>query len=144
MKQKYTPGPWRWELNERSKHINLCGGVPTYDKTVMDFVRWGMGGAMPRFRADYGGFHCVMEKVNTMGIPVPGREHHKGWFQNVNNPDALLISKAPELLEMLQALVNHSDEGYIAVSAEGYEEWENKLSLLLEKSKELIKTATEL
>ena len=144
MKQKYTPGPWRWELNEKSKVINLCGGIPTYDKTVMDFVRWGMGGAMPRFRVDYGGFHCVMEKANTMGIPVPGREHHKDWFQNVNNPDALLMSKAPELLEMLQELVNHTDDGYISAYERGYEEWEKELSNKMAKVKKLIQTATEI
>jgi hypothetical protein len=45
----HTPGPWRWEVNLTSRVIDLVGGKPTYDMTVMDFVRWGMTSAQPRF-----------------------------------------------------------------------------------------------
>lgn len=48
---KHTPGPWRWEVNLSGTSIRLMGGRPQFDKTVMDFVRWGMSRATPRFNA---------------------------------------------------------------------------------------------
>lgn len=102
-----TPGPWRWEMNENSKCINLCGGKPKYDLTVMDFARWGMSGAAPRFNIKLGetGFN-VMERADTFGQIVPGREHHANWFKTLNHPDAQLIAAAPDLLSALQHMVH--------------------------------------
>lgn len=46
-----TPGPWRWHGNTDNRHVWLqtprMGGM-----TVMDFVRWGMQQAAPRFGVD--------------------------------------------------------------------------------------------
>lgn len=99
---KHTPGPWRWELNEGSKSISLCGGVPTFDKTVMDFARWGMDGAAPRFNSKAAGDDFnIMERAEVFGAVAPGRAHHASWFKNLSHPDALLIAAAPDLLAAL-------------------------------------------
>lgn len=86
---KHTPEPWRWELNEESRDVQLCGGNPKYDMTVMDFVRWGMGGATPRFNftLETRGLQ-IMEPAKKFSKPVEGREHHASWFKSINHPDA--------------------------------------------------------
>jgi len=93
-----TPGPWRWELNPKSKCVRLCGGKPRFDLTVMDFVRWGIGGAAPRFVSG------LLTRCDTMGVIVPGREHHAAWFQGLSHPDADLIARAPDLLAENESL----------------------------------------
>jgi hypothetical protein len=45
MSAQHTPGPWRWEFNAERKSVDLVGGRPMFDLTVMDFARWGMGNA---------------------------------------------------------------------------------------------------
>lgn len=129
MEFKGTPAPWRWELNETSKNITLCGGVPKYDLIVMDFVRYGMNGACPRFNTTHESGFNILERADTMGVAVEGREHHQSWFKNINHPDALLISKAPEMLDMLKDILDCYNSGDV------YHEY---------KIKQLIKEATEL
>lgn len=107
---KGTKAPWRWELNKKSKDLNLCGHgeCGPYDYTVMDFERWGMGGAVPRFRVAPS---QTMVKAFELSKIVKGREHHKEWFQDIDHPDAKLIAAAPELMECLQAFVNSCYKG---------------------------------
>jgi hypothetical protein len=97
-KCSHTPGPWRWEVNMASRIIELCGGRPTYDMTVMDFARWGMSSARPRFTVD-GLLHDAEEFKRV----APDREHHASWFQLLDHPDANLIAAAPELLAACKA-----------------------------------------
>lgn len=96
----FTPGPWRWEVNLKSRSVSLNGGVPRFDLQVMDFVRWGMGSAAPRLlkRWDRSGL-MVMEHVSRFAVPVAGREHHSEWFRTLDHPDAHLIAASPELYE---------------------------------------------
>ena len=102
---KHTPGPWRWEINRTSKSIHLVGGRPRFDKTVMDFERWGMSRAAPRFNAEITGDEFnVMQRVCDRPdwiAPFPGRDHHADWCASVIHPDAMLIAAAPDLLAML-------------------------------------------
>jgi hypothetical protein len=90
-----SAGPWQWELNRQNKSVWLTGGRPTFDKIVMDFARWGMGGAAPRFNdAVASGKYNIMERVDKYGVKVPGREHHANWFMGVAHPDAQWIAAA--------------------------------------------------
>lgn len=99
---KHTPGPWRWELNEKHKSVNLCGGNPKegfgrYDLTVLGFDRWGMNGAAPRFRDE----RCILHRAEKFATVAPGREHHQDWFKLIDHPDARLIEAAPEMFDLL-------------------------------------------
>jgi hypothetical protein len=93
----HTRGPWRWEVNLTSRVISLEGGYPQYDMTVMDFTRWGMNGAQPRFVVD-----GLLYKAEEFKRVAPEREHHARWFQLLDHPDANLIAAAPDLLEGLK------------------------------------------
>ena len=106
----HTPGPWRWEFNRKHKSIQLVGGRPAFDKTVMDFERWGMGGACPRFNEKIAGDEInIMTRVSDRPdwiAPFEGRGHHADWCADVLHPDARLIAAAPMLLAALEALID--------------------------------------
>lgn len=107
-KSRHTPARWRWVLNKHSKQIDLVSsGVPgSVHEIVMDFVRWGMGGAAPRFRRASLNRpeNVLMVRADEFGEIVPGRSHHKDWYQWLRHPDAQLIQAAPELYEALDEL----------------------------------------
>jgi hypothetical protein len=105
MEAMHTPGPWRWEINERHKSINLCGGRPLYDLTVMDFQRWGMQGAQIRLRDTSQEGRNLMYNTSHWAKEVKRREHHAGWFKSLNHPDAVLIQSAPDLLDATKKAV---------------------------------------
>jgi len=102
---KHTPGPWRWEFNEKHKSLHLVGGKPKFDLTIIDFERWGMHKATMRLRdTAHDGFNLmyrVHERADWIK-PQSGREHHKSWHQLLTHPDAKLIEAAPDLLEALK------------------------------------------
>lgn len=102
---KHTPGPWRWEFNGKHKNVQLVGGRPMYDLTVMDFTRWGMGGAVPRVRdLAHDGMnilHRVCDRPDWIA-PFPNRDHHADWCANITHADMVLMAAAPDLLAALQ------------------------------------------
>lgn len=128
-KFKGTPGPWRWELNLKSKKLQLCGHgeCGPYDFTVMDFKRWGMDGAVPRFRE---GEMNTMVKAYLLGEIVPERHHHSDWFQNINHQDAQLIALSPELLTSILRLIEAAKPHCVPTS---------QLNMRVEESEFLIK-----
>ena len=106
---KHTPGPWRWEFNAQHKTVDLVGGRPMFDLPVMDFARWGMSRAVPRFRDTSEDGMNLMDRLCDKPEwiePEPGREHHKHWHQLVTHPDANLIASAPNLLQALKQMLD--------------------------------------
>jgi hypothetical protein len=93
----HTPGPWRWEVSEKGRRVQLCGGLsPQYDLTIMDFVRWGTNSAAPRFIDQ----DELLSRAEEYAVVVPGREHHATWFKTIDHPDATLMAAAPDLLAL--------------------------------------------
>lgn len=109
---KHTPGPWRWEFNREHRALHLVGGRPQYDLTIMDFDRWGMGGAIATLRdtAEDGMniMHRLCDRKDWIA-PFPGRSHHAAWCADVTHPDMRLISAAPDLLDVLQENVDFAE-----------------------------------
>lgn len=106
-KLQHTPGPWRWELNQSCKSLQLVGGSQKYDLTVIEPVRWGMDSATLMIRDTEGdGFlHKLHDRPDWIA-PFPGRAHHARWCASVTHPDMRLIAAAPDLLEALDTLCN--------------------------------------
>lgn len=103
MNPKPTAGPWRWEINRKSRIVQLCGGENPFDLTVIDHVRYGPQGAAPRFREDVRNTN-IMHHAKEYAAPVMGREHHAEWFAGLNHPDAKLIAEAPAMALCLELI----------------------------------------
>jgi hypothetical protein len=100
-----TPGPWRWELSQKSKRLHLVGGRPMYDLTIIEPTRWGMGSATLMIRDTAHDGMNIMHKLHERPdwiAPFPGRAHHASWCADVIHPDMQLIAAAPELLSALR------------------------------------------
>lgn len=94
---------WHWAVNHTSRtiHLESHGNSSRFAlEYVMDFTRWGMTGARPRFQVD--GLMCNAE---TLSKVVEGRGHHAEWYQTIEHPDAEFIAHAradiPFLLDQL-------------------------------------------
>lgn len=101
-----TPGPWKWTGDVRLKIVHLVSmakGRPY----VMDFVRWGMGGAAPRFQVKGSDGFGVMTRVDE-GLAVKEREY-RGDIERIDHPDADLIAHAPDDIAYLLSLVRSRD-----------------------------------
>ncbi|WP_321953143.1 hypothetical protein [Paraburkholderia bannensis] len=137
--QIHTPGPWRWEYNATHRSVQLVGGRPKFDFTVMDFVRWGMGGAAPRFIEPsevMNGLqlmHRICDRADWRA-PFEGRAHHANWCAGLTHPDARLMAASPELFEEIERTyewlgdINHEWRG--RSSAEGQQRL-NRLRALI-------------
>ena len=106
---KHTPGPWRWELNEKFKNLHLVGGKPMFDLTIIQPIRWGTQRATLFIRDTAHDGMNLMHKLHERRdwiAPFPGREHHADWCADVTHPDMRLIAAAPDLLEALKRALN--------------------------------------
>lgn len=125
--QQATEGPWQWFGNTKHNEVYLA----TVDRGrvfVMDFVRWGMSGAQPRFQValnDGDGFG-VMRSIGEMAkneeeskpdvvfgplFEAPYRRQ----FTGIGHPDATFIAHSrtdvPALvaeIERLRALLDEA------------------------------------
>lgn len=119
----HTPGPWHWQVNEKTKSVMLMNARTTY---VMGLKRWGTQGAQPILP-----IAGIMHDASTMLVSYPGREHHRDWFADINHPNARLIASSPVLLEMLEALVDTAERVHTNFSRQadsGIEELGDKIN----------------
>jgi len=112
-----TPGPWMWHLNDSQKDVKL---VTTHSGQyfVMGMTRWGMHGAAPTFQIydKYEGPVSErkgkgMRRVELLSKSLPGKEHHKGWDDYIDHPDAIFIEKSKEDVEALLTYIDDVTHG---------------------------------
>lgn len=97
--EKATNGRWFWDVHKSGKYVCLESTGSRY--IVMDFVRYGMSGAAPRFRDE----DCIMRRADELAKSYPGKEHHIGFDDFIDHPDAELIAHAPSDIKALLAYI---------------------------------------
>lgn len=94
---RHTPGPWAWFGNTKNHEIHLAterGGRVF----VMQFARYGMASAQPRFQVG-------RRMVNAHELVRYERDYRKD-IAYIDHPDAHLIAAAPDLLAALMAVID--------------------------------------
>lgn len=96
--EKATKGPRRWRVNRQYKTVELGGGSPRFDKSIMTFQRFGMRGAAPAFWFWENGRNWSEEpkRADELAVAEPGREHHQKWHALIDHPDAQFLEISPD------------------------------------------------
>lgn len=101
---KATQGTWQWFGSLKMKEVYLA----TYERgrqIVMDFDRWGMGNAQPRFQVRFnvgGGVMCKLADLSEYTGYGPKMEvepdskgrYYRTQFAGISHPDAEWIAAA--------------------------------------------------
>lgn len=117
-----TPGPWKWFGNTKMHEVYLAT-VNRGRIFVMDFVRWGMRGAQPRFQVRLDGTDGVMRTLGELGAtghPLGPRfeASHRRQFSGIGHPDAEHIAaNSPDITIKLIARIREL-EGHVRAAAE--------------------------
>lgn len=111
---KATPGPWCWTGNMTCQQIWLARRHAWGD-IVMDFVRWGMQRAMPRFNTD-----GILEKAKL----VRPQAHNAWMISDIDHPDAQFIAHSRKDVDDLLAEVRRlrTDNERLRTALEEYGE----------------------
>lgn len=103
-----TRGPWQWFGNTKMNEVYLAT-VDRGRRYVMDFVRWGMAGAQPRFQVLIDGRGAgggVMRSLSDLAtgdanaggrLPILGPKYeasHRKQFTGIGHADAEWIAAA--------------------------------------------------
>lgn len=106
--EKATPGPWQWFGNTKMNEVYLAT-VNRGRRFVMDFVRWGMGGAQPRFQVSIDGRDEAGGVMRSLAQLAEGDENaagrlpplgpkfeasHRKQFTGIGHADAAFIAAA--------------------------------------------------
>lgn len=119
-----TPGPWMWDLRTNYRDVKI---VTTHSGQyyVMSFERFGMQGAAPCFQV-YDKYDGPVNKRGSHGMfradklakSYPGKEHHKGFDDYPDHPDAKFIVESRQLVTELIAAVEQLSAELELVTAE--------------------------
>jgi hypothetical protein len=105
-----SPGPWAWSGDTSNNRLYLSCWIPGWGRTtVMDFVRWGMASAQPRFRdgnmMSKAAEHAVWE-VAREATHRDDQRLYRHDVVGVRNADARFIAAAPGYVDDLLAEVD--------------------------------------
>jgi len=102
-------GPWHWTGNTDTHQLRLSNWIPGHGRcTVMDFTRWGMQDARPRF-TDGDRFMVHPQTVYQVAPAATRRDDprvYRGDIIDIRHPDAQLIAHAPQDIDDLLAEVD--------------------------------------
>ncbi|HEY9410301.1 MAG TPA: hypothetical protein VIP77_12030 [Jiangellaceae bacterium] len=128
-----TPGPWTWRGNVDTRQIYLSYTKPGLGWTsVMDFVRWGMQSARPRFLTE----NFWMQDADDLAVFEVCREAkrrndprvYRGDIVGFRHPDAEFIANARQDVDDLLARID-AVEAICARHEEGATRWEDPLPM---------------
>lgn len=112
LREGTTPGPWGWFGNASYRPSVYLATRHSGRRYVMDFVRWGMQGAQPRFQPARFGmvdakdliqFEVGDQSVRGIDAAKADTSVYRLDVRGIDAPDARLIAAAPELLDALDA-----------------------------------------
>lgn len=111
-----TPGPWKWSVAECNHEIQLVTDH-SGQYYVMEFERWGMQSACPSFQV-YEWYSGPVRERGSKGMvradklakSLPGKEHHHGFDDYIDHPDAAFIAHSREDMEWLLSEVDALNE----------------------------------
>jgi len=107
-----TPGPWQWYGLWRSKLLELRSTAP-WRQRVLDFARWGMTGAQPRFHSpDAAAAH---QMVPAAALTRPEAD---GFVNEIPHPDAVFLAEARAIVPRLLTEVRRCRETMAQQQAE--------------------------
>lgn len=118
-----TPGPWKWFGNASSNHVYLAT-THSGRRYVMDFVRWGMRGAQPRFQPAKGGMIDAKDLLqfevgdrDIVGMEAAKKDGsvYRYDVRGIDCPDARYIAAVnpaviTELIYTLESLQRENEE----------------------------------
>jgi hypothetical protein len=109
-----SPGPWHWSGNTKTRVLSLCTWISGQGRTsVMDFTRWGMSSARPRFNVD-----MFMTDADELAVWEVCREAtdpndprlYRHDVVDIRHPDAQFIATmSPALVKALVARVRQAE-----------------------------------
>lgn len=107
-----TPGPWQWDMRHKSGITQLVT-AHSGRYYVMGVERWGMQNACPTFQVyeKYSGpvrerHSKGMVRADQLATPIPGKEHHFGFEDHINHPDAVFIEHSKDDVEWLLTTID--------------------------------------
>lgn len=134
-----TTGPWMWDLRTNYHDVKI---VTTHSGQyyVMSFERWGMQGSAPCFQV-YDKYDGPVNKRGSHGMfradklakSYPGKEHHKGFDDYPDHPDAKFIVESRQLVTDLLAAIEQLSAELEKVT----EERENPKPLTLDELRKM-------
>ncbi|WP_244434343.1 hypothetical protein [Agrobacterium tumefaciens] len=118
-----TPGPWKWFGNASSNSVYLAT-THSGRRYVMDFVRWGMKGAQPRFQPERGGMVDAKDLLqfevgdrDIVGMDAAKKDGsvYRYDVRGIDCPDARYIAAVnpaaiSELISTLESLQRENEE----------------------------------